>query len=387
MIAGPNPAQLLIVDDIEANRDLLARRVKRLGHDSGMAADGAAALALLREQDWDMVLLDITMPEMDGYETLRRIKADPATAHIPVIMVSAIDETESVVRCLELGADDYVTKPFNPVLLQARIEASLAKKRLADHRQEMLRALTRELEIGQKIQRGFLPEALPAVAGWQLAAHCEPARQVGGDFYDAFVLEDGRVALAIADVCDKGVGAALYMAVMRTMLRALLAHSPGSGSGVDIARTLAFVNDYIANEHGRDNMFATMFVGLLDPASGELAYANLGQDAPAIFRADDGATQRLPPADPALGLLPGLRPSVQRAFVGPGDRLLLYTDGVPESIGEAGEFGEDRLMDVARRSPGDALALVDAVVHALEGHAAGHTRHDDVTILAVRRLP
>ena len=167
-------ARLLIVDDLEVNRDLLARRVGRLGHETGFADNGRTALEALRAAPWDLVLLDITMPEMDGYETLRRIKEDPTLAHIPVIMVSAIDEIESVVRCIELGADDYLSKPFNPVLLRARIESSLNKKRLADQKQATLRALAREMEIGRKIQTGFLPETLPEVPGWRLRPTASP---------------------------------------------------------------------------------------------------------------------------------------------------------------------------------------------------------------------
>jgi CheY-like chemotaxis protein len=157
---------VLIVDDLEVNRELLARRVSRQGHAVGHAANGREALAALREAPWDLVLLDITMPELDGYQTLQAIKADAALAGLPVIMVSAVEETDSVVRCIELGADDYLTKPFNPVVLRARVESSLNKKRLADQRQATLRALAREMEIGQRIQRGFLPETLPQPRGW-----------------------------------------------------------------------------------------------------------------------------------------------------------------------------------------------------------------------------
>jgi CheY-like chemotaxis protein len=123
-------AHVLVVDDLEINRDLLARRVKRLGHTFAFAASGKEALDCLRTDSFDLVLLDITMPEMDGYEALAQIKADPTLAHIPVVMVTAIDGVDSIVRCLELGAEDYITKPFNPVILRARIESSLNKKRL-----------------------------------------------------------------------------------------------------------------------------------------------------------------------------------------------------------------------------------------------------------------
>src|SRR5690606_18476346 len=119
------PSRLLVVDDNEMNRDMLARRLQRLGHETCMAGDGREALALLRSQPFDLVLLDITMPEMDGYEVLLQLRSDEALRHIPVVMVSAIEEVDSVVRCLELGAEDYLGKPFNPLVLKARVDASL----------------------------------------------------------------------------------------------------------------------------------------------------------------------------------------------------------------------------------------------------------------------
>src|SRR5713101_6067917 len=126
------PGRLLVVDDVEANRDLLARRLRQLGHSVTAVENGRSALALVEEQDFDLILLDIMMPEMDGYEVLKRLQENPARKHIPVIMISAVDEIESVVRCVELGATDYLPKPFNAVLLRARVHATLEKKRLRD---------------------------------------------------------------------------------------------------------------------------------------------------------------------------------------------------------------------------------------------------------------
>lgn len=379
------PARLLIVDDLEVNRELLARRVRRLGHESGFAINGRHALETLRAAPWDLVLLDITMPEMDGYETLGHIKADPALAHIPVIMVSAIDETDSVVRCLELGADDYLTKPFNPVVLQARIESSLTKKRLADQKQATLKALSRELEIGRQIQKGFLPEQLPQPAGWELAALCTPARQVGGDFYDALALDDGRIAITIADVCDKGVGAALYMALFRSLLRASLLHAREQAPADErLMRAIGFTNDYIAEEHGRDNMFATIFMGILDAATGELVYVNAGHEAP-LLRRRDGRLESLEPQGLAVGMVPDVRPQVMRTALAPGDALLAYTDGVTEAIGDEGPFGEERTRQLLQTFSAGAHGLVNELSSRLATHAGAHAPHDDITVLCLWR--
>ncbi len=216
-----DPAHVLVVDDNEVNRDLLARRLQREGHRVGLAVDGLDALAKLRADAFDLVLLDIMMPGMDGYQVLEQLKADEALRHVPVILISALNDTDNMVKGISLGADDYLPKPFNPHILRARVNASLARKRLRDCEQLYARSLEREMDIAREIQAGFLPRRLPVYSGWDMAAYFQPARQVGGDFYDAFSLHGGqRFAVVMADVCDKGVGAALFMALFRSFTRA-----------------------------------------------------------------------------------------------------------------------------------------------------------------------
>jgi phosphoserine phosphatase RsbU/P len=387
------PGRILVVDDHEMNRDMLSRRLRRLGHEVDVAVDGASALAALEEGDGrhDLLLLDIMMPGMDGYEVLRRLKADEALRDLPVIMISALDDTESVVRCIQLGAEDHLPKPFNPVLLQARIGACLNKKRLRDLEKRHARSLERELLIGRTIQKNFLPESLPDLPGWDIAARFRPARQVAGDFYDVFPLAGGRaLALVIADVCDKGVGAALFMALSRSLLRATafqrFAAEHGDNDEQALEYTVTFANDYIAGIHGQANMFATVFFGVLDPATGALRYVNAGHDAP-VLAGPGGVRATLPPTGPAVGLLPGLPFRVEQAELAPGEALVLYTDGVTDARSPEGEaFGEERLGEVVATAAGDgATGLIAALDAALEGHVAGADPFDDVTLLAVWR--
>ncbi len=257
-VNGSPPGRVLVVDDNETNREVLVRRLEPQGYVVTTAVNGRDALDRLAAESFDVVLLDIMMPEVNGYQVLERLRADSGAPPVRVIMLTALDEVESVVRCLDLGADDYLTKPINTTLLRARMESSLARKRLRDREALYARSLERELEIGREIQAEFLPATLPAAAGWEFAASLRAARQVGGDFYDAFPIDGSdRIALAVADVCDKGVGAALFMALYRTMLRVGAAHeSPGGDT--DPAAALRLVNDYIATAHGRSNMFATV---------------------------------------------------------------------------------------------------------------------------------
>ena len=393
----PPAARLLVVDDVEANRDLLARRLRQLGHQVALADGGEAALAAIQREEFDLILLDVMMPVMDGYEVLRRLQSDPARCHIPVIMVTAVDQVDSVVRCIELGATDYLPKPFNPVILKARVNATLEQKRLRDRERLHAKSMERELEIGRQIQASFLPETLPAQAGWEIAASFHPARQVAGDFYDAFVLGSGRIGLVVADVCDKGVGAALFMALFRSLIRAAadLAEKalpdvtdPVERAAARVRNAVVFTNDYIARTHASANMFATLFFGILDPSTGSLTYVNGGHEPPVVRSASAsgvGALQRLAPTGPALGLLPDRTFEVGRTMLAPGDLFLAFTDGVSEATSEGGEeFGEERLASVLRAHRDDtATALLEAIVADVRGHSS-REQFDDLTLIVAK---
>jgi serine phosphatase RsbU (regulator of sigma subunit) len=408
-VSAPEPtgvARILVADDNELNRDLLSRRVRRLGHEVALAEDGRQALELLRAEPFDVVLLDIMMPNINGYEVLEAVRLDDHLMHIPIIMISAVDEPESIARCIRLGAVDYLPKPFDPTILQARLSASLARKRLHDREQIYARSLQRELEIGREIQAHFLPESLPEPQGYELAARLRPARMVSGDFYDAFTLSGGESVVVVGDVCDKGVGAALFMALFRSLLRALAEQSEGvrwndrgrvrerrrdatsrdDAIRGNLLRTVTLANDYIAGTHSRSNMFATVFFGILEPGTGTLYYVNAGHEPPAILT--PGGLVRLPPTGPALGLLPQLEFRIGEAILGPGEVLFIWTDGVTEARDAAGAlFGEERLADLLAQSPGSAEELIERVLGEVQRFAAGAEQADDITLAAVRRLP
>jgi serine phosphatase RsbU (regulator of sigma subunit) len=378
--------RVLVVDDTEANRDLLARRLKAMDLEVLLAANGREALERLAAGDVDLMLLDIMMPELDGFGVLERLRADPALNHVPVIMISAVDEIESVARAIELGATDYLPKPFHPVVLRARVAATLEKKRLEDQQRLRTREMERELEIGRRIQTDFLPESLPKPQGWEIAAAFRPARQVSGDFYDAFPVGDGRIALVLADVCDKGVGAALFMALFRSLLRSLAElHAGGTTAGPAARSIVAITNDYIARTHGRSNMFATVFLALLDPATGKLAWVNGGHEPP-ILRRSSGVLERLPPTGPAVGALPNMEYTPRDLRLESGDMLLAFTDGVTEERSPAGTFyGEDRLLAVVSAGYASSAALLARIEAEVDAHRAGAERTDDLTMLAVMR--
>jgi len=265
--------------------------------------------------------------------------------------------------------------------------------------------LAREMEVARNIQRDFLPESLPIAPGVQLEAALEPARQVSGDFYDAFLLApSGTIVLVVGDVCDKGVGAALFMALFRSLIRAsadpvgggaiqmiggrrtLVRQALESATPADLlTRVASFTNDYIARLHGRTNMFATVFLAALDPGSGQLDYVNAGHD-PALVIGPGGGLRELRPTGPALGLLPDRVFKAGAATLDPGDGFFAFTDGLVEARSPAGEvFGAERLRNALRANNTSAATLVRGVLEALHAFTAQAEPHDDVTLLAASR--
>ena len=381
------PARILVVDDNEANRDLLIRRLQRQGHHTATAENGRIALDMLAHGSFDLILLDIMMPEMNGFEVLEHLKADDALRHVPVIMISALDDAESVSKGIALGADDHLPKPFDRQILNARVTASLAKKRLHDREQLYARSLEREMDIAREIQAGFLPRRLPVRDGWDLAAWFEPARRVAGDFYDAFEIAGGRLAVVLADVCDKGVGAALFMALFRSLVRALGERllTPDGDPGSEACRLIGDVNNYIARPHERANMFATMFFGSLDLASGELVYVNAGHEPP-LITGPQGVRARLAPTGPAVGMLADMDFQAAKVVLGNGEALVAFTDGVTDSHNADGAlFGDARLRELVTAPAGSAQAMVQRIQSAVQAHAGDVPAFDDVTLLVVQR--
>lgn len=389
------PGRILVVDDNEMNRDMLIRRLIRQGHSVESAINGRQALEILEAADFDLVLLDIMMPELNGYEVLEHLRADERLRHLPVILISALDDTESVIQGIKHGADDHLPKPFNPHILRARVDACLAKKRLHDRQQLHARALEREIDIAREIQAGFLPDELPTHPGWDVAARFRPARTVAGDFYDVFPLGNAgapgnasHLVFVVADVCDKGVGAALFMALFRSLLRALAERTltPGPDLADAVRQLMTGVNDYIARTHGQANMFATIFLGCLDLASGELLYVNGGHEA-AVITGRGGIRTTLPPTGPAVGMLPGLAFRTARETIAPGELLVGYTDGVIDALDPSGnDFSEPRLLSLLEMPATSADELLDRIEAAVAAHAGDTIPFDDITLFALRCL-
>ena len=289
----------------------------------------------------------------------------------------------------------------------ASLAALVLNNRLLSARQADLLRYKRELEIGRAIQLSFLPARLPTPPGWELVAYFQPALEVAGDFYDAFALPHGHVALVIADVVGKGVTAALFMAIVRSLFRALFQQSyfpngPETPAGVAAMTPFSFVdrgallnavrltNAYLIGNHSDTYAFATLWAAVLDPASGRLLYVNAGHNPPLLMtRARDGRRllrEELSPTGPAIGLLPNAGFWLAETRLADDDLLFAYTDGATEARDPAGqELGRERLQALLGQTTtaADALATVEA---ALRAHTADAEAFDDVTLLALRRM-
>lgn len=385
----PKPV-ILIVDDEPLNLEYLEQELEGGGYETVTAADGRQALERVLAAPPDLILLDIMMPVMDGFEVLSRLKADAASRNIPVIVISAAADMQNVVRGIRLGAEDYLPKPFEPTLLLARITSSLEKKRLHDLEQLYLKGLERELDIAREIQNGFLPAQLPQVDGWELAAYFKAAREVAGDFYDAFTLPDGQLVCLVGDVCGKGVGAALFMTLFRSLLRApftadvLADQAEALAPAERLEKIVSFTSNYVCDTHGDANMFATVFIGVVDPRSGVLTYVNGGNE-PALLVHGTGFSQ-LGPTGPVLGIIPRARFEARRISMQKNDVLLAFTDGIPDAMNAQGaQFGRAGLTELLARRTASPAALLGALEAQLDRFVGSADQFDDITLLAIQR--
>jgi serine phosphatase RsbU (regulator of sigma subunit) len=383
---------------------------KRVRFDRGdtvfeRGAAGEAMYVILsgsvRVQDGDLLLNSLGAGEMFG-----EIAGLGGTERTATIVADQDVELLRVER-----EELYEAVLAEPGVLRGLVKMLCARESgMADRmtrRSWALHAAEQELEIGRRIQSGFLPEALPQVPGYELAAHFQAARVVAGDFYDAFTLPSiNRTALVIGDVCDKGVGAALFMTLFRSLIRATaqsrkfvtwaVNSDPGAMAKSDrdnaelvnetLSNTIALTNNYVAVTHGKTSMFASVFIGLLDCDSGDLSYINAGHEE-AYIVASKGIRAVLEPTGPVVGIFAGARHEIATAVLEPGETLLTYSDGVPEATNHAGaQFTNERLEGLLDDFSGNAEELIETINAAIGEFTHGASQHDDITMLAASRV-
>ncbi len=380
------PRKILVVDDEPDLERLMLQRmrreIRRGKFHFTFAGNGVQALEALNEDpEIEMVLSDINMPEMDGLTLLEQIpKVDP---NIRSVIVSAYGDMKNIRTAMNRGAFDFVTKPLDFDDLRVTIDRTLrhlTMLREALQSRDKLVALENELSVGRSMQQAILPTSFPETQTYQVFANMEPARDVGGDFFDILNLPDNRVGLAIADVSGKGVPAALFMMSSRTLLK-----------GAAVGRTspsevLTEVNELL-NENNETSMFVTLFFAIYDPASGLLTFANAGHNPPLIVHADGSHTVFGTSAGVALGVVPGIEYTQQQIRLEPGDMAVCYTDGVTEAENvNQDQFGLEQLTELFSESPPtSAREANDIVFRAVEAFSGDAPQFDDITCLTLYR--
>ena len=379
---------ILVVEDSSFNRLVLKKRLAELGYTRVTeAVDGVEGLSAIERGAFDVVLLDLEMPRMDGIGVLEALHAARGAAP-PVIVISALTEMEKVVRCIELGAEDYLPKSFDPPLLRARLGAVLEKKRLRDLADQRLGALEAELESARAAQLDLVPRDFAGIAPPGLALHAAmiPARQVGGDLYDAVRLGPGLLMACVADVAGKGAPAGLTMARSLGLIRSAAAFLAASGTPPDPAAILAHANEDLARENDSQT-FVTVVLAVIDAATGQGRIALAGHEPPFILSGGTARALTTLSRQPPLGAMEGFPYGSDPLVLAEGEALFLFSDGVTEAEdGADGFFGRDRLaaaLETSAAAP--PRAVVEAVLGAVAAFVAGAPQADDITLLAVRR--
>ncbi len=387
--ATSNP--LLVVDDDEMNRDMLSRRLRRRGYQVEVAADGHEALRMIETTEYDLVLLDIMMPGIDGLEVLERIRRGHEMARLPVIMATAKDQSDDVVRALRLGANDYVTKPLDFQVVLARVRTQLS---LRQARRQLEAANTRmrlDLEAAAKVQQSLMPATLPELPSARFAWKFLPCDELAGDILDVFWLDDDKIGMYLLDVSGHGVPAALLSVTLNRVLphleEASLLVEEALHQGDSVLLSPAHVAQRLNVRFPMDpntSQYFTIVYGVLDSARLELTYVSAAHPGPIHLRAD-GTSELHPPTGLAIGWFPKAHWEDTKLQLAPGDRIYLCSDGLNEAMnGDDEMFGYDRMIDCLERSRDlDLQASIERLLEAVHAWTGSETRDDDMSVVAL----
>jgi phosphoserine phosphatase RsbU/P len=378
-LEGAAPAStILVVDDSPTNLQVLVRTLEGTGHRILAAKDGPTALEIARRTLPDLMLLDVMMPGMDGFEVCRVLKSQADTRNTVVIFLSARGEVADKVSGLELGAIDYITKPIQGEEVLARVDAHLSQQYLERELRKSRDRLDKELAGAARMQQLLLPPAMPPHPSISFGSFYQTSRHAGGDYYDVLSLGDDRFGILVADVSGHGAPAAIVMA----MIRAVVHTYPGIAN--DPPAVLHYINRHF--EFLWDTpMYATGSYAVVDAVKGTLRFSSAGHPLPLIASRDGSITTAS--SDTTMCLLWNeLKevPCVEYALK-PGDRWVFFTDGITDRQSADGTmFDVERLSDaVARHCMHVPAALVEAIVSELDAFSGGQEPEDDQTLLVV----
>lgn len=398
----PIVAKILVVDDVELNRDALSRRLIRSGHSVKTAEDGEIALRMLNEEPFDLVLLDVMMPGLSGLQVLTKIRETKSADVLPVIMATAKTTSEDIVAALELGANDYVTKPLDFPIVRARIQAQLKLKRASENLAVANTHMKKGLNAAAKIQQAGLPRPVD-VPGYQFAWKLLPCDELAGDGLNIMPFDERNVVVCAWDVSGHGVPAALLSVSVSYML------NPGFGKS-SIMMTNGWVSQRLSTpaevatrlndafqlvENLNENLdeaesnFVTLCYGVLDSTTGIFKYTSAGHPHPIHVR--DGKILNTAQLNGTpIGVLPSEDCEYEEAEIEllHGDRLFLFSDGVEEAVNSKDEsFGISAIYDACQQSEGHSLeeSLEVLIQRLADWHGSKHF-DDDVSMIAIERL-
>jgi len=383
--------KILIVADERPNFNVLVNLLKP-AYKVEVAMNGKQTLEAARAANPpDLILLDIMMPGMDGFEVCRRLKTDETTRDIPVIFITTRGETSDAAKGLEAGAVDYLAKPISPPIVKARVKTHLTLKRNMEELQKALKTIESykdkredELNVGRKIQMNMVPSDFPAFPGhdeFNVYAALHPAREFGGNFYDFFFIGEDRFCFCIGHVSGKGVPAASFMSVTKTLIKSR------AGDDFSTASILTHVNEELSG-FNKASMFVTLFMGILNIKTGVLLYTNAGHKPPYLKRGKGSIEQLDRLHGPVAGTARGLVFGEDKTILSKDDMLLMYTDGVTAARDKANDlFSENRLAEfISSREYESVEDVVNSLLSEVKRFKDGTVQFDDITLLAVQFL-
>ena len=376
--------KILVVDDEPLNINILLELLK--GEYKMMAAkNGLQALKAARSSNKpDLILLDIMMPEMDGYEVCKTLKEDEATKDIPIIFVSAMNEDANETKGFELGAIDYITKPISPTILKARVQTHLSLVTQANELKEahklikiQQQRMQDELNVARDIQLSMVPKEFPQLDAVNIFAILEPAREIGGDLYDVFMIDDKSLCLCVGDVSGKGDPAALFMAMAKTLIKSY------ANSDLSTASIVTRVNDELCLNND-ECLFVTLFVSILNINTGELRFTNAGHNFPYIIKEDKTLITLKQKHGPIVAAMDELIYKEDVILLDANDTLFLFTDGVTEAMNNKEElYGEQRLENFLNNSDvKDVKLTINNLMKDVVHYEDGNPQTDDITLLS-----
>jgi len=387
---------VLVVDDDAMNRVMLSRLLTREGYAVTEANDGAAALELVDKHAFDLVLLDVMMPGIDGLQVLETLRKTRSVAELPIIMATAEDSSRDVVRALKLGANDYVTKPLDFSVVLARVQTHLSLKRAKEELEATNARMKKDLEAAAKVQRALMPNSLPKVLDFSFVWNFVPCDELGGDILDVFQLDEDNIGLYLLDVSGHGVQAALLSVTLNRLLAQMAEGSLQfeEAGGGQTERQLLSPAEVAAGLNTRFQMDAspgavqyfTFLYGILNTHTSMFRYVSAGHPGP-LQVPTDGKSVLHPQEGFAIGWFPD---STYQEFVielKPGDRLYLYSDGILEAMNSADElFGPERVVEALEERKNLTLqGGVEELVECGRQWSGDAGFADDVSILALER--